>query len=195
MLRRLRPSPAMVIALIALFVSLGGVGYAATKIGTSQIRDGAVTAAKLHGNAVTRKKIAAHAIGTVKLDNGAVTGAKLASGSVSASKVDSSIVTAGSPGVAFAGVNVAANGTVQRSFNRVGGTITVSHPSTGVYNITVPGLEGKLASTTSLSVAALESFGAIRLRSSGGNPVIETANLNGVLANRPFQWVAFLQSP
>jgi hypothetical protein len=40
MARRLRPSPALVVALIALFVSIGGVGYAASQIGTNDTRTG-----------------------------------------------------------------------------------------------------------------------------------------------------------
>jgi len=42
-----RPSPATVIALLALFVSLGGSAYAINKISTNQIRNGAVTKPKL----------------------------------------------------------------------------------------------------------------------------------------------------
>jgi len=48
--RRHRPSPATVIALLALFVSLGGSAYAINKIGTNQIRNGAVTKPKLATN-------------------------------------------------------------------------------------------------------------------------------------------------
>jgi len=53
---RLRaPSPALVIALIALFVALGGTTYAATSlpansVGTKQIRNKAVTAAKINSH-------------------------------------------------------------------------------------------------------------------------------------------------
>jgi hypothetical protein len=61
-LRRLRPSPALVISLIALFVAMGGIGYAAAKIGTSDIENGAVTTKKLHNKAVTTKKIKANAV-------------------------------------------------------------------------------------------------------------------------------------
>jgi hypothetical protein len=47
-----RPSPAMVVALVALFVALGGASYAAFKlpknsVGTSQLKKGAVTGAKV----------------------------------------------------------------------------------------------------------------------------------------------------
>lgn len=45
-----RPSPATAVALLALFVSLGGSAYAINKIGTNQIRNGAVTKPKLAKN-------------------------------------------------------------------------------------------------------------------------------------------------
>ena len=49
---RLRPSPAMVVACAALFVSLGGVGYAAivlpaNSVGTKQLKRNAVNSAKV----------------------------------------------------------------------------------------------------------------------------------------------------
>jgi hypothetical protein len=56
-LRRFRPSPAMVVASIALFVAIGGVAYAAVRIDTHNIRSGAVTRPKLHANAVTSQKV------------------------------------------------------------------------------------------------------------------------------------------
>jgi len=59
-------SPAMLVALIALFVAIGGISWAAAKITTSDIKNGAVTTKKLHNNAVSTKKI----------KNNAVTGAK-----------------------------------------------------------------------------------------------------------------------
>lgn len=49
---RRRPSPALVVALLALVVALGGTGYAATvlpanSVGTRQLQNGAVVAAKV----------------------------------------------------------------------------------------------------------------------------------------------------
>lgn len=56
---RRRPSAALVISLVALFVSLGGVGYAATQlpansVGTSQLRNNAVSYKKIQPQAVGR---------------------------------------------------------------------------------------------------------------------------------------------
>ncbi len=74
MLTRIRrvPSPALVISTIALFVAIGGISWAAATIGTSDIKNGAVTTKKLHNNAVA----------TNKIKNNAVTGAKVNEGSL-----------------------------------------------------------------------------------------------------------------
>ena len=58
-----RPSPAMVVACIALVVALGGTGVAAVNalapnsVGPRQLRTGAVTNPKLRNNAVTGVKV------------------------------------------------------------------------------------------------------------------------------------------
>jgi predicted secreted protein len=63
MKRRLRaPSPAFVIALIALFVALGGTSYAAihlpkNSVGAKQLKKNAVTGTKIKNGAVTANKI------------------------------------------------------------------------------------------------------------------------------------------
>jgi len=63
MKKRLRkPSPALVISLIALFVALGGTTYAATSlpknsVGTKQLKNNAVTGTKIASGAVTASKI------------------------------------------------------------------------------------------------------------------------------------------
>jgi hypothetical protein len=79
--RRLRPSPAMVVACLALFVAIGGVGYAAVKlkpnsVKTKNIKNGAVKEAKIANGAVTNSKIADGAVGGSKIANGAIGGAK-----------------------------------------------------------------------------------------------------------------------
>ena len=57
-LKKLAPSPALVIACVALAVSLGGVGYAAItlprgSVGTVQLKDSAVTGAKVKKDTLT----------------------------------------------------------------------------------------------------------------------------------------------
>ena len=74
MKKRLKPpSPALVLAVVALFVALGGTGYAALRlprnsVGTIQIRNGAVI--------------------NPKIRNGTILGSKLKNGTVTAGKID-----------------------------------------------------------------------------------------------------------
>jgi hypothetical protein len=68
MKRRLRgPSPALAISLIALFVALGGTGYAAIQlpkasVGAKQLKKNAVTSSKIKNRAVTAAKINTHGL-------------------------------------------------------------------------------------------------------------------------------------
>jgi hypothetical protein len=62
-----RPSPAILVALIALFVALGGGAYAAVgvpanSVGTAQLKDRAVTTTKLSDGAVTSRAVADHSL-------------------------------------------------------------------------------------------------------------------------------------
>jgi hypothetical protein len=66
-----RPSAAIVISSAALFMSLGGVGYAAISVpdhsvGTAQLRNNAVTSGKIKNGAVTYKKINPGSVGIVR---------------------------------------------------------------------------------------------------------------------------------
>lgn len=68
------PSPAMVVATVALFVALGGVGYAAVtlpraSVGSAQLRTAAVTETKIADAAVRSFKIRTNAISTTKVKN------------------------------------------------------------------------------------------------------------------------------
>jgi hypothetical protein len=60
-----RPSPAMVVALIALFVALGGSGYAAVQLNGKVLKNGSVAGKKLKRNSVTGKQIKESALATV----------------------------------------------------------------------------------------------------------------------------------
>ncbi len=70
-LLRHRPSPAMVVACIALIVALGGTSVAAVNalapnsVGPVQLKAGAVTKPKLRNNAVTGVKVLNHSLSAV----------------------------------------------------------------------------------------------------------------------------------
>jgi len=68
MIRKLayRIHPASVVAMLALFIALGGVSYAAVgKIGSKDIKNGAVTKVKIKKDAVTGAKVKESTLGTV----------------------------------------------------------------------------------------------------------------------------------
>ena len=53
-----RPSPAMVVAMLALLMSLGGAAYAGNKIGSGKIKPNAIKTSKIKNGAVTDSKLA-----------------------------------------------------------------------------------------------------------------------------------------
>lgn len=62
-----RPSPALIISVIALMVALGGTSYAAfslpkNSVGTKQLKNRAVTSGKIKNGAVTSSKINTHGL-------------------------------------------------------------------------------------------------------------------------------------
>lgn len=103
-LRRFLPSPAMVVALTALFMALGGSAYALVITGKS-IRNGTVTGAdiknrSLTGNDVSRNRLGGNAIKESSL--GVVPGALVAHGSQRFAVVTGAGVTARGRSVASA---------------------------------------------------------------------------------------------
>jgi hypothetical protein len=87
--------PATLIACAALFVSLGGVGYAAARIGTRDIQNGAVTGRKIHRGAVGAGRLANGAVKHAKLGRFAVSGDRILDGGVAGSKLAEGAVTVG----------------------------------------------------------------------------------------------------
>jgi hypothetical protein len=71
---RRRPSASLVVSFVAMFVALGGVGYAATQlprnsVGTAQLRNGSVGNWKLKSNAVGGRKIISGAVGARQVNS------------------------------------------------------------------------------------------------------------------------------
>lgn len=83
------PSPALVVAVIALVVATGGTSYAVAKlprnsVGAIQIKRDAVTSAKVKAQAITTAKLADGSVTGAKVLDGSLTGADLAAGTLAA---------------------------------------------------------------------------------------------------------------
>jgi hypothetical protein len=91
---RKRLTYANVMSSIAVFLVLGGAtAFAATKIGSNEIKANAIITGKIKKEAVTEGKIKAGAVGNSRLGTGAVTSNKLAANSVLNSAIADNAVT------------------------------------------------------------------------------------------------------
>jgi hypothetical protein len=87
-MRPRRPPAALVVALIALFVALGGPAQAARMITGNQVKNHSLQAKDLSRKAVrTLRRTPAASVGEKALQNGAVTNPKLRDGAVTAIKI------------------------------------------------------------------------------------------------------------
>jgi hypothetical protein len=96
-----------------------------------------------------------------------------------------------------ASANVAADGTVRSSFNRLGGGPTVDHSSTGIYTITFPGLEGQVSFSNAIALVSLNTMGdgpgsVLRTSADKGNAQVATFDSAGVLTDHAFEIVVFV---
>ena len=86
---------AIALSLVALFAALTGGAYAATQIGSKNIKANAVKSKQIKDGAVKNAEIGTAAVSTDKLASAAVDGTKLADGSVSTNKLaDGAVSTA-----------------------------------------------------------------------------------------------------
>jgi hypothetical protein len=68
-LKGARPSPALVISLVALFVSLGGVGYAAVTITGKNVKNGSLTGTDIKNSSLTGKDVKNSSLTTSDVKN------------------------------------------------------------------------------------------------------------------------------
>ena len=155
-LRRL-PSPAMVVACIALAVALGGTSYAAIKlprnsVGTNQLQKNAVVASKLSARSVGPQKLQNNAVTERTVKDGQLTGAKIVESTLA--KVPSA-----------ANADTAANATLAGG-NTVKRFTTVVAPG---------GAEATVLSLNGLTITLACPGGSVALR--GNNSAGEAAQL------------------
>jgi hypothetical protein len=131
--RRARPSPALVVAVIALVVAMGGTAYAGFRVprnsvGSNQLKKNAVTNKKIANGAVTGAKIKLSTLGTVPSANTANT-ANTANSATHATSADDATTVGGEP-IRWLLVNKSGSIVAQS-----GGFTVTSHPSAGIYVI------------------------------------------------------------
>lgn len=114
MLRRIgrRLTSAHVIALLALFVALGGSAYAVKSINGALLRKGSVAGSKLKAGAVTSAKLAANAVTSAKIADATVGGSDLANGAVGPAALADAAVVSAKLGEAAVGVSKLADAAV-----------------------------------------------------------------------------------
>jgi hypothetical protein len=205
-LRGLRPSPALVIACLALFLAMGGVGYAALKlkpnsVRTRNIKDAAVTESKIAGGAVSTGKLAANAksplAGTA--DNALQLGGASPSafqGFCKAGSIKASLV------INTTGLPVSPNFTNEPGFNcfqpgNLTSSVQIRHAALGTYIVRFVGNSGPnnsgSAVISNLDTGYSVAFAGTDLGAPGEVTfTVNTHNDNGTLGeNHTFSLLAF----
>jgi hypothetical protein len=168
-----RPSPAMVVALVALFLALGGSSYAALSIGTGNIRNGAVTSAKIKNGAVKSAKINTGAVKTTKLNAQSVTNAKVKNNTLTGAKINESTLgqvpsannanqLGGQPATAYQKTDrwVLVQGTAAGAtiLAQSGGFAGVTRTSLGTYNVDTGASVVRKPLSATVNAAVLDGY-------------------------------------
>jgi hypothetical protein len=193
-LRALRPSPALVVAVIALLVALGGSGYAAValtlpanSVGTAQLKSNAVISSKVKDHSLLKADFAS---GQIPAGPRGAPGAPGPPGSAGARGPTGPAGPAGASGSSLWAV-INPNGTIARNK----GVLSESHTATGTYrvqfntNISACAWLATIGSATNVT-----SFGFIETELSTGTTDtvhVEVRDVNGVAADRGFHLAAF----
>jgi hypothetical protein len=128
-----KPSPAMLVALLALFVALGGSSYAALRIGSEQIRNNSVRSVDLRNNGVRGADVRTNTLtgSDIKESNlRKVPAARIANRARNSDTLDGKDATDFGP---RAYARVTRSGSVDATNSRGLTSANVSHPSDGVY--------------------------------------------------------------
>jgi hypothetical protein len=122
----------MAVSLVALFMSLGGVGYAATQlpnnsVGPAQLRNGAVTNSKVKDSAVTFKKIEPGSVGRVRANLNQLQ-----------ARINGTCGSGQGIGAVDSTGKVTCNTALPAEFGTTNNSATVTGTSTGVTSVNLP---------------------------------------------------------
>ena len=170
-----RPSPAMAVAVTALFVALGGSAFAVATIGTDDLKDRAVTTPKIKKRAVTAGKLARDSVKPGKIRDDAVKSDKLRNNAVKSSKIEDGAVKRDK--VEDGAINNAklANPTYWAVVLGSSASVARTNGATGVTRGAGPG-NYRVAFETGVSTC---SFQATTTRLGGALPFVVGANVDG----------------
>lgn len=128
-----RPSPALVISLVALFVALGGTGYAAITITGKNVKNGSLTGKDIKNNSLTGSDVKESKLGTVPRATSATTAGSATSATNATNATNAT--TAGNGIKAYG--TVTSTGTVIPALSK---GITATRVSLGIYCVAAPGV-------------------------------------------------------
>jgi hypothetical protein len=154
--RALRPTPALVVAFVALFAAMGGFGYAAVKmkpnsVKTKNIKAGAVTTDKIADGAVTTPKLSPDAVAPNATN--AMNAARLggaAPGECQTGWLNGSVV-ANTAGLADDTVSIPGFDCASKADDAV----TIHREAVGQYTVTFAGSDSHVAVVTSAGANAV----------------------------------------
>ena len=152
-------------------------------VGSGDLANGAVTAAKIGGGAVTNGKIAANAVNASKIATGAVTAPKIGPNAVNASKIATGAITAPKIGPGAVNVNKLANSAVSTAKIQIG-AITESRIADGA--VTPEKLSFTAATGDDIDTLTAKIENLVHLRARGASAYVFvtsqtfTGNLGGI---------------
>jgi hypothetical protein len=163
---RRRPSAPLIISFVALFVALGGVGYAATQlprnsVGTAQLQNGSVGNWKLKFNAVGARKIQNGAVGAKQVNSSQVqlrVGTACSSGAIKAIGLSGSVTCTptlpNEVGTSAGPVTLGANSTQVASESLPAGSpyLVLAYPHAVISGTPAPGTTQRVEVDCTLSV-------------------------------------------
>jgi len=186
-----RPSPALVVATIALFLAAGGTTYALTlpanSVGSAQIQAGRVLNSKLAPGSVSNSKMGRNAVTFSKLASNQMTSAKIKNASLLGEDLAAETVTGAQINEATLAIT---------KFALVDPTGTLGAGSTGVTvastagNSVVVNMGSSVASRPILATISGETAGEIVAAPCGG---ASTSNPNGVTCAAAFTSPQYVQ--
>lgn len=126
-----KPSPAMIVACVALFLATTGTGVAVIasvpngSVGTKQLKNNAVNSSKVKDHSLAQKDLAKNSVGTDQLKSNAVNSSKVKDGSLNAVDLAAGVLPATNV------VKRTAKGVYGTSFSKVTASCNAGEVATG----------------------------------------------------------------